>query len=195
MTLKHFAVVAALALVAACAANPWKVDSYEAPEANLAGKRSFTWKAGDLSAPLLRRPEIGTQAEPRIRAAVTEELVRKGYVAAPSAAGADMVITYQVAGSRRFVESDNKRIGAPSPNELLTPGGAPLPPASELPTERSVREGTVVVFAEDPSSGRLVWRGLVTTETGAASADATVRQVVDIARHIAQQFPAHRATP
>jgi hypothetical protein len=196
MIRKHSPVLAALALAAACTANPWKVDSFEAPEANLAARRSFTWRAGDLAAPVLRRPEVKTEAETRIRAAITDELARKGYAEAPDAAGADMVVTYQIAGSRRYVESDSsKRVGAPSPNEVLTPGGMPMPAASEVPREKSVREGTVVVFAEDPASGRLVWRGLVTTETGASSSDATIRHVVDIARHIAQQFPARRAAP
>jgi len=194
MIRKHLPACAALALATACTTNPWKVDSFEAPEANLAARRTFAWKAGELAAPILRRPEVAAAAEPRIRAAITQELVRKGYAEVPAATGADMVITYQVAGSRRYVESEGpQRYGAPSPNEVLTPGSVPLPPASELPVEKSVREGTVVVFAEDPASGRLVWRGLVTTETGAASADASIRQAADIARHVTQQFPAHRA--
>ena len=52
-----------------------------------------------------------------MRAAIVEELQRKGYVEASDAASASMVVTYQAAGTRKFVEPDQRRIGAPSPNE------------------------------------------------------------------------------
>jgi hypothetical protein len=187
--------LAALALVAACGANPWAVDSYEAPEADVAGKRTFVWKAGDVGAPLIKQPQDAADTEIRMRAAVTEELARKGYVETNDAAGADMTVSFQVSGARRFVASDERRIGAPSPNELLTPGNVPPLPASELPREKSVREGTVVVFAEDPASGRLMWRGLVNAEIRVSSLDRTVNQVIDMGRHIAQGFPARRTGP
>lgn len=185
----------ALVLVAACGANPWAVDSYQAPEADVAGKRTFVWRAGDIGAPLIKQPQVAADAEARMRTAITEELVRKGYVETTDAAGADMTVSFQVSGARRFVPSDGQRVGAPSPNEVLTPGGMPPRPASELPREKSVREGTVVVFAEDPASGRLMWRGLVNAEIRVSSIDRTVNQVIDMGRHITQGFPARRTTP
>jgi hypothetical protein len=106
-----------------------------------------------------------------------------------------MVVSFQVAGSRKFVIPEERRIGAPSPNEVLMPGNIPPPPASELPREQLVRESSVVVFAEEPSSGRLMWRGLVSVESRTSSTEAAIRQITDIARHIAQQFPSHRAAP
>jgi hypothetical protein len=51
----------------------------------------------------------------------------------------------------------------------------------------------VVVFAEDPASGRLAWRGLANLETRTSSTEALVRNVVDMARHVTQQFPARAA--
>jgi hypothetical protein len=144
---------------------------------------------------LAKQPANEASIESHIRAVVTEELTKRGYVEVPTAGGADMIVSFQVAGSRKFVTADDRRIGAPSPNEVLMPGNVPPPPASEPAREQLVREGNVVVFAEDPSSGRLIWRGLVSVESRTSSAEGAIRQIVDIARQIAVQFPAHRAAP
>jgi len=186
-------IVVAAALLAACTTTQWTVDKYQAPEADVAAQRTFAWRAGEIGAPLIRRPEISADAERQVRAAVTAELQRKGYTEVSGTTAADMVVSYQVTGAKRFVEADRGRIGAPSPNQVLTPGNVPPLPASELPGETSVRSGTVVVFADD-ASGRLMWRGMLDIETRAASVEATVRQVVDVARHVAQEFPARTAT-
>jgi Domain of unknown function (DUF4136) len=179
-----------LVLASGCAST-WDVDTFEAPEANFAVRHSFAWKEGELGTPLAKRPEGANSLESSIRAAVTEELRRKGYVEVPSASGADMIVSYQVAGSRKFVNVDNRRVGAPSPNEVLMPSNIPPPPASELPREQLIREGNIVVFAEDPSSGRLIWRGLVSVESRTESKQGAIRQTTDIARHITQKFPAY----
>ena len=194
MSIKHSLALAALALAAACA-NTWTLDLYEAPEADVGSKRSFVWKDGEIGSPLISKPEVATSTATRMRTIVTSELLKKGYVETADAAAADMVVSFQITGARRFVESDERRIGAPSPNELLTPGSVPPRPASELPPEKSVREGTVVIFAEQPASGRLMWRGLVNAEIRVSSTDATVNQVLDMAHRIAEGFPARRGAP
>jgi hypothetical protein len=185
--------LAAFALLAACAGNPWTVERFEAPETDLAGKSTFFYQPGEVATPLARRPELAARTEAQVRAVIVGELQRKGYVEASGSAGADMVVTYQASGMRRFVESDQRRIGAPSPNEVLTPGAMPRRPASELPPEMSVREVSMVVFVEDPAAGKLAWRGMVTAELRTDSLDGVVRQVTDMTRHIMQQFPARRA--
>ena len=194
MTIKHSLAVATLALLAACA-NPWTLDLFEAPEADVGSKRSFLWREGEIGAPLMSGPRDSTDMATRVRAVITSELLRKGYVETTDAADANMVVSFQATGTRRLLEPERQRIGAPSPNELLTPGSVPPRPASELPPERTVREGTVVVFAEDPASGRLLWRGLVNAEIRVSSTEAAINQVVDMARHIAESFPARRAAP
>ena len=183
----------ALALLAACAVNPWTVDSFEAPEADVAGKRTFIWRDGEVGAPLIKRPAVAADTQVRLREAITHELTLKGYVETTDAAAADMVVSFQVSGSRRFEPADERRIGAPSPNEVLTPGNVRPPPASEVPREVSVREGNVMVFAEHPGSGLLMWRGLVSAEIRTSSLERTVDKVIDAGRHIAQGFPARRA--
>jgi hypothetical protein len=186
-------VLVALALLAACAGNPWTVDRFEAPEADVASKKTFLYTPGEVAAQLARQPEIATRTEAQVRAVIVGELQRKGYVEVSGAAGADMVVTYQASGMRRFVESDQRRIGAPSPNQVLTPGSMPRRPASELPPELSVREVSLVVFVEDPATSKLVWRGLVNAELRIDSLEGVVRQVTDMARDIMKQFPARRA--
>ena len=187
--------LAALALLAACTVNPWTVDSFEAPEADVAGKRTFVWRDGEVGAPLIKRPAVAADTQARLRVAITHELTHKGYVETTDAAAADMVVSFQVSGSRRFEPSDQRRIGAPSPNEVLTPGNVRPPPASEVPREVSVRQGTVMVFAENPGSGQLMWRGVVSAEIRTSSIERTVDKVIDVGRHIAQGFPARRTTP
>jgi hypothetical protein len=186
--------LAALVLLAACAVNPWTVDVFEAPEADVAGKRTFVWRNGEVGAPLIKRPAVAADAQARLREAITHELTLKGYVETTDAAAADMVVSFQVSGSRRFEPSDQRRIGAPSPNEVLTPGNVRPPPASEVPREVSVREGNVMVFAEHPGSGQLMWRGLVSAEIRTSSLERTVDKVIDAGRHITQGFPARRTT-
>ena len=187
--------LAVLALLAACTVNPWTVDSFEAPEADVAGKRTFVWRDGEVGAPLIKRPAVAADTQARLRAAITHELTVKGYVETTDAAAADMVVSFQVSGSRRFEPADQRRIGAPSPNEVLTPGNVRPPPASEVPREVSVRQGNVMVFAEHPGSGQLMWRGMVSAEIRTSSLERTVDKVIDAGRHIAQGFPARRATP
>jgi len=183
---------AGLALVAGCAST-WTVDRFEAPEADIAGRRTFAWQPGELGTATGVSRSAAAATESRLRAVITTGLTAKGYAEVTS--GADMTVTYQVAGSQRFVLSDDRRVGAPSPTEVLTPSGPSLPPASELPREQSVREGSVIVFVEDPSSGRLIWRGLVQAETRVDSREAGLRLIEDMAREIVEQFPARRANP
>jgi hypothetical protein len=130
--------------------------------------------------------------ESRVRAAVTGELVRKGYVETTDPARADMLVSYQIAGTRRLELSEDRRVGAPSPNQVLTPGGMPQPPASELPRVQTIREGTVTVLVEDPASGKLVWRGSVSAEGRVSSNEAALRQIADVAHHITREFPARQ---
>jgi hypothetical protein len=186
--------LAALVLLAACAVNPWTVDIFEAPEADVAGKRTFVWRNGEVGAPLIKRPAVAADTQARLREAITHELTLKGYVETTDAAAADMIVSFQVSGSRHFEQSDQRRIGAPSPNEVLTPGNVRPPPASEMPREVSVRQGNVMVFAEHPGSGQIMWRGLVSAEIRTSSLERTVDKVIDAGRHITQGFPARRTT-
>lgn len=190
MKFQRWYAVASVAVLAACAV-PLAVDTFAAPEVDLAGKSSFAWRGGEFATSEATQPDIAESAAARIREAVTAELVHKGFVETADAASADMLVSFQVSAVRRTVMPE-RRVGAPLPSEVLTVGGQPVPAASELPREQTVREGTVVVFVEDPASGRVAWRGLVNVETRAASSEARVRTVVETTRQIAREFPARR---
>jgi hypothetical protein len=193
MHVQRLAVLACLGVVAACATT-WDVDRFEADDANLAARRSFAWQGTEVSTPTVVSPGMERDIAAQVRQAVVTELAAKGYAEVTDAADADMLVSCQVAGNQRFETSKDRRIGAPSPTQVLTPGNAPLPPASLPPREVSIREGSVIVFVAEPASGRLIWRGLVAEETRVSSDEAGIRLVAEMARHIAREFPA-RAAP
>jgi len=187
---QQWIVAASAALVGACAI-PLKVDTFVAPDVNLAGKSTFAWKGGEFALPNTPAPAAAESASAQIRAAVVSELTHKGFVETADPAAADLLVSFQASAVRRTVLTEG-RIGAPLPSEVLTASGQPIPAASELPREQTVREGTLVIFVEDRASGRVAWRGLVDVETRTASTEANIRTAVDMARQVAREFPAHQ---
>lgn len=192
MYLQRWAILGCLGVLAACA-TAWEVDRFEAADANLAAKRSFAWQGGEVGTPTTTSPEAEQDIAAQLRQAIVTELAGKGYVEVTDPAAADMLVSCQVTGSQRFETEKDRRIGAPSPTQVLTPGNAPLPPASVPPREVSIREGSVIMFVEDPATGRLIWRGLVSDESRVYSARSGIHLAAEMARHIARQFPARTA--
>ena len=190
MNLHRWLAVGLAALAAGCT-TPWAVESFAAPDTDLPGKKSFVWKGGEFNTPAAMEPELAAVVEPRVRQAVVDELLRKGFVESGDAAAADMLVSFQVSADAplRTVGGAARRRAVA---EQRADGGRhATPPASELPRERTVREGTVVVFVEDPASGRIVWRGLVNVRDArdlvarrASARSSTWRG------SIAQEFPA-----
>ena len=177
-------------LMVACATG-WTVDKFEAPEAGFAARRTYAWTKGDFGTPNEVDPAVLTRADRAMRSAIEEELARKGYVTVSDPAQADMHVSYQVAGQRRFVIADDRPVGAAGAIETMTPGNAPAPPASsQLPREQTVRDGTVIVFIDDPATRRLIWRGLINAETRVATTEGAIEQASNMARQIAREIPA-----
>jgi hypothetical protein len=184
------ALVATLAL-GACAI-PAVVDSFTAPEANLPAMKTYAWKPGEFVLPQFPEPGLAATADEQLRNAVEAELAKLGYKRVDDAATADFLVSVHVAGQRRLVVEERPRVGAPSPNQVLSPSGPPLPAASEMPRTQSVRDGTVTVFAHDRAGGALLWRGTVEAEGKVGSNRAMVRKAVQFARDIVRQFPEHQ---
>jgi hypothetical protein len=179
-----------LLLATGCAAT-WAVDEYEAPDASLAKRRTYAWTGGEFGSPNDIDAALVERADQAMRLTIETELLKKGYHPAP-VASADMHLSYQVAGQRRFVISDDRPVGASAATESMTPGSTPSPPASaEIPREKTVRDGTVILFIDDPKTGRLIWRGLVNAETRVATTESVIEQATDVARSIAREIPAH----
>jgi len=187
--LRIVATLAGAALLLAACATTQDIDKYEAPEANFAARHTYAWKPGEVSTPGQQNAGDAQRLEQAVQNAVEEELAHKGY-AKVDAAKADMIVSYQVAGHRTYVVSDERRVGAPSPNEVLMPGNSPqLPPTSVVPREQTVGEGSMIVFVDDPASGKLIWRGVVTVETRVRSPEAGARMAADTAREIVRSMP------
>jgi hypothetical protein len=178
-----------VAAVAGCAVHG-DVESYAAPEGNVASRQTFFWKGGDYAAARQIEPAVVQTADNHVRVAVTDELSRKGYTEAASADAADLVVSYQVSGMRRYVTDETPRVGAPSPNTVLSPSEMQPPPASSVPREVSVRDGSVILFLDDVKLGKLVWRGELSDEVRAGSPEQTARIIAQMAREIAKEVPA-----
>lgn len=184
----------ASALLAGCV-SPWSVESYEAPEARVAARATYYVAGGELGTPSMIDPALRGQVDEALRSVLRAELGRKGYSEAATPQAAQMRVSWQVAGRRKIVPAEERRIGAPSPNSVLSPSATQPPPLSELPPEHAVREGTVILLAENPDGGGVLWRGMITAETRDGSPEESVRTVTDMFRHIALEFPARGGQP
>ncbi|MCE3283913.1 MAG: hypothetical protein K0R70_169 [Steroidobacteraceae bacterium] len=182
--------VAVAAAVAAGCAVHWDVESYAVPGSDVASRQTYFWKGGDFAAASQLDPATIATAAGQVRSAVVEELARKGFREVASAEAADLVASFQVSGMRRFVVDDSARVGAPSPNTVLSPSAVQPPPASSVPREVPVREGSVIVFLDDPKLGKLAWRGEVAEQIRASSPEQVARIIAQMAREIAKEVPA-----
>jgi Domain of unknown function (DUF4136) len=183
-----------LGLLGGCATH-WDVDSFEAPEGNVAARQTFYWQGGEFGTPASIDPQVVQSTSALLRSTIGQELARKGYTEVDSAAAADMVISFQVAGTQKFVIADDRRVGAPSATKVLSPSEIQPPPASLLPREQRMRDGSVLVFIDDRATGRLIWRGSVTAETRSGSTEQGVRIIDQMAREIALEVPARAGAP
>jgi hypothetical protein len=189
------AVAAAVMLAASGCETTWQVDSYEPAGAGLAGKRTFAWTGGELGTVAAVDPMVAASTDQHIRDAVVAGFVRKGYKQVADAKSADMLVSYQVVGSRRVVTSERPRFNAPLPDDVLMQSNPQPPAASELPRERTVRDGTVVVFVDEPGTERLLWRGEISAETRPTSRENAMHTAAQMATAIVEEFPQRTAGP
>ncbi len=191
---RHHLAALLLVLAAGCATT-WPVETFEAPGAGLAARRSFAWTGGELGSVTAVNPATVTATDQHIREVVVAALVRKGYQEVPDADKPEMLVSYEVAGTRKYVTSSAPRFNTPNPDDVLMASNPQLPAASELPRERRVTEGSVIVFVADPASGQIIWRGAVTAETRSSSSEQAMHTVADMAAGIIESFPARSAGP
>lgn len=182
--------LAALVGVTAGCAFHWDVDVYQSPDASVATRQAYFWKGGDFATAAMPGPAAAAATEASVRSQVVAELARKGYRETSDARAADFVVSYQVSAMRRYVVAETPRIGAPSPNTVLSPSEIQPPPASEVPREVAVREGEVIMFVDDGATGRLLWRGEIAGETRAGSPEQLSRIITQMMVEIAKALPA-----
>jgi hypothetical protein len=192
MRLNRWLAVPLLAILAGCSTT-WQVESYEAPGAKLSDRRTFMWGGGELGTVAAVDPSVATSTDQHIREAVVTGFTQKGYTEVTDAKSAEMVVSYQVVGTRKVVTAQRPRFSAPLPDDVLMQSNPQPPAASELPREQTVRDGSVLVFVEDPTGQQLLWRGMITAETRAASNDAAINTAQEMARDIVATFPQRTA--
>jgi Domain of unknown function (DUF4136) len=188
---RHYAVLL-LALAAGCTTT-WQVDSYQAPGADITSRPTFAWVGGELGTAVEIKPSVVAAADQRIRQAVVTGLVQKGYKEVADAKSAAMLVSYQVAGTRKYETPKSPRFNAPNPDDVLMTSNPQPPAASELPRERRVTEGSVIVFVDDPVTGQIIWRGAISEETRSSSSDQAIRTAEEMATAIVDTFPARAA--
>jgi hypothetical protein len=182
-----------LALLAGCTTT-WQVDSYQAPGSDIAARQTFAWKGGQTGTMMDVKPAVVAATDQHVREAVVAGLVRKGYQEVADPKSARMLVSYQVVGTRKYQKSELPRYNAPNPDDVLMTSNPPPPAASELPRERRVTEGSVILFVEDPATGQIIWRGAITDETRTSSSEQAVQTVADMATAIVETFPARTAS-
>ena len=181
-----------LALAAGCSTT-WQVESYQAPGSDLAARRTFAWKGGELGTVVDVKPAVAAAMEQHIREVVVAGLARKGYQEVADAKSAQMLVSYQVAGTRKYETSQAPRFNAPNPDDVLMTSNPQPPAASELPRERRITEGSVIVFVDDPATGQIIWRGAISDETRNSSSEQAIHTAGDMATAIVETFPARNA--
>ena len=174
---------------AACVSGGARVETTEVEGANLAARDSFAWQGPRLvSQGVEASEEQVRQFDASIESGVVKALQDKGYRQA-SPDSADFLVTYQFIVSGRTVEtrrdptppSVSGSVGAGDPLDIVREAQAPE-------TTMATTEGSLLVFATERESGRILWRG-VADET-VVSVGRAVREIPRVVRKMMDDFPA-----
>ena len=174
--------------LAGCVAGGASVQTTEVEGANLAARDSFAWQAPRLVAQGVEATEEQIRhLDSSIERGVIEALSDKGYV--PEAAQtADFLLTYQiVVGDRRV--TTRREATPPTVSGSVGPGD-PLDIIRESQgpeTAMTATEGSLLIFATDRESGRILWRAVA--DDTVISVGQTVREAPGLVRRMMHDFP------
>jgi Domain of unknown function (DUF4136) len=181
--------VAAMAL-AACATGA-KVDTMLVDDAHLPERATFAWQPTELVA----QGGASTAADAAeldrlVRREVLSDLELKGYrQATPDTA--DFLVTYQVVVNQRGLTAPRPDPAAPSVSGSVGPGD----PLDILREDARLGDGAVtatdgslLVFATDRRTGRILWRGVARDTT--TSVHQAIRVVPGAVHEMMKAFPA-----
>jgi len=174
------ALAAFAGLLAGCATSPPQAESMRDPQANFAAYQTFGWTSGadvdGADAPL-------KLLDGNLRAAISAELQRRGYVAAPAGTVPDLRMTYETASEQKL-ENNPVRVGIGVGSWGGNIGGSVNVGS---PSVRNYQEGTLVVHAIDTARDAEVWQGRVSKKiTKGSTEPAAVAQAVAI---VMKDFP------
>lgn len=144
----RFAILAAFAVLTACAATPPILVSKSAT--NPATLGTFAFRSSDA---VREAGSAARKGDAQLESLVVRKLSEKGYVRAPAGTAPDFVMTYRIA----VFTSENPRDAYAQirdPSALLGTDLAPDPAGSE----GLVREATLVVMALSGANEKVIWQ-------------------------------------
>jgi hypothetical protein len=179
-----------MAGLAACVSGGAKVETMEIEGANLAARDSYAWQGPRLVAQGVEASEQQVrQFDASVESGVVRALEEKGYRQA-SPETADFLVTYQFVVGGRTVET-RRDPTPPSVSGSVGPGD-PLDivrDAQATETTMTATEGSLLIFATDRESGRILWRGVA--DRTVVSAGQAVREIPRVVRKMMDEFPQH----
>ena len=180
----HLLILAAT--LTGCAASPPPVHSMKSADADFNAFTTFAWDAKDATG--VAQPV--TILDSSIRAAISSEFQRKGYAEAEAGTNPNLLLQYQTAAAEK-TKSNPFRIGI-GMGGVGSNGAAGVGVSS--PSEKNVREGTLVLRVIDPARNAEVWNGRVSRELGKGGPPdpELIRSAVG---ELLQEFPARSGAP
>jgi hypothetical protein len=178
---------AAAAFVAGCASGPPQPVSMRDPQANFGAFKTFGWSAAQ-SPQATGQPMSIVDSD--IRAAITSELKRKGYVEAAAGTTPDMALQYET-GKAEVTKGSPFSVGI-GVGSYGSSGGVGV--GTSTSGTRNVTEGMLMLRVIDPARNAEVWNGRVSRElgkNGAPNAALIHSAVADLLR----DFPAQGSPP
>ncbi|MFO1393557.1 MAG: DUF4136 domain-containing protein [Steroidobacteraceae bacterium] len=179
--------LAAAILAAGCESAPPKPTSMRDPQANFAAFKTFGWDAAQDSQTTGQPLSL---VDNDIRAAITSELKRKGYVEAAAGTTPDMVLRYET-GKAEITKGSPFSIGV-GVGSYGSSGGVGV--GTSTSGTRNVTEGMLVLSVVDPVRKAEVWNGRVSRELGKNGTPnaALIRSAV---ADLLRDFPAQGSPP
>jgi hypothetical protein len=182
---RPYSLVPIILLLAGCKSAP-PVQSMKDPQANFSDFSTFAWAGPGAQA----GGQPSSILDNDIRAAITNELQRKGYAEAVAGANADLVLQFETAAADT-TRSNPVRIGV-GMGSMGARGGASVGVSS--PSSTNVREGTLILRAIDPTRNAEVWNGSVSRQLGRGGPpDAGL--IKSAVGDLLQEFPTRGAAP
>jgi len=174
-------VLAATTLIAGCATAPAEPVSMIDEQADFASYETFGWLEYEGAEPM-------SIVDTKIRAAITAEMLRKGYVEALAGATADLLLDYQAARTETIKNKPfSVGIGVGS---YGSSGGGSI--STRTSSVENVTEGSLVINAIDSTRNAEVWRSAISRELGEEPASSDIIQ--EVVAEVFTDFPARMGT-
>jgi hypothetical protein len=184
-SLAIFGLVLGAVAISGCTSAPPQPHTMRDPQANFSAYRTFGWAAEQSSQATGQPVSI---VDGTIRAAITDELKRKGYEEAAAGTKPDLVLSYET-GKAEKLKSSPFRIGV-GVGGVGSSGGAGV--GASTSGVKNVIEGALILRAVDPTRNAEVWNGSVSRELGKGNVDPGL--VNSAVADLLHDFPA-RASP